>query len=161
VFSDFNSGGAFEKNSGGFAVLKNGAIMAWGANTKGQLGIGATKTADLDQSSDTPVQVKNIAHAVDIDCSRATCFSLEKDGTVKAWGWGAIGGMGSGVPGRNDSNAIPKVVPLPNNVVAIHGYTSSGQALLSDGTVMAWGSDSVATGVYHQSWKPVKETVRK
>ncbi len=147
--------------SGGFALLKNGAIMAWGANTKGQLGTGATTSAQLDKQSETPVQVKNIVHAVDVDCTRATCFALEKDGTVKAWGWGAIGGMGSGAPGRNDANPLPKVVPIPKNVAAIHGSTSGGQALLTDGTVMAWGADSVATGVYHQSWKPVKETIRK
>lgn len=139
---------------GALALLSDGTVWAWGKNYKGQLGNGAKNIEQNDQSN-IPVRVLEIKDAVAIDAHNV-CLALLKDGTVKVWGWGAVGGMGSGRPGTNDVNSLPLKVPNVNHVIAIRAGNGYGFALQQDGTLMGWGSDMVATGVYHQSWVPVK-----
>jgi alpha-tubulin suppressor-like RCC1 family protein len=79
-----------------------------------------------------------------------------KDGTVKVWGWGAVGGMGSGRPGTSDINSVPLKVPHVANAVALKAGNGYGAALLKDGTIMGWGANMVKEGLYHQTWTPVK-----
>lgn len=150
-----------DREFGGSALLRNGTIMTWGKNTKGELGNGETRSSELEKMVDTPVMVKNVADAVDLDCRR-TCFAVLRDGSVKAWGWGAIGGMGSGRPGGSDINSTPKLVPIPKNAVSVKGGPSSGFALMQDGTIWGWGADvSTAGKPYHQSWTPLKVGTRQ
>ncbi len=149
-----------DRESGGSALLRNGTIMTWGKNTKGELGNGETRSSELDKEVAAPVTVKNVAGAVDLDC-RHTCFAVLRDGSVKAWGWGAIGGMGSGRPGGSDINSTPKLVPLPKNAISVKGGPSSGFALMQDGTIWGWGADVSAAGKpYFQSWTPLKVGTR-
>lgn len=149
-----------DRDDGGSALLSNGTIMAWGKNTKGELGNGETRSSELEKVVDTPALVKNIAGAVDLDCRR-TCFAVLRDGSVKAWGWGAIGGMGSGRPGGSDVNSTPKLVPIPKDAISVKGGASAGFALTKDGTIWGWGSGVSATGKpYHQSWTPLKVATR-
>lgn len=137
---------------GALALLADGTVWAWGSNIKGQLGTGYANTGE-NKSSNVPVQVQGITNAVAIEAN-SVCLALLKDGTVKAWGWGAIGGMGQGRPGGNDINAIPVKVPV-ENVIAIKAGNGYGMALQKDGTVIGWGVNMVTAGNYHQSWKPV------
>jgi alpha-tubulin suppressor-like RCC1 family protein len=141
------------RENGALALLADGTVWAWGKNYKGQLGNGA-KNIDQNDGSNVPVQVKNITNAVAISAHNV-CMALLKDGTVRVWGWGAVGGMGQGRPGSMDVNSIPLKVPGVDNVIAINAGNGYGMALKKDGTLMGWGGDMVATGVYHQTWKPV------
>lgn len=142
------------REHGALALLKDGTVWSWGQNAKGQLGNGNQRIADNDQSN-LPVQVKGLADVVAID-AHAVCLALLKNGTVKAWGWGAVGGMGSGRAGTNDVNASPLKVPLEGHTIAIKAGNGYGLALQDDGTVVGWGAHMVATGVYRQTWTPVK-----
>ncbi|MGZ3888623.1 MAG: RCC1 domain-containing protein [Flavisolibacter sp.] len=135
------------------ALLADGTVWGWGYNAKGQLGR-EKMGLDANSFSNLPIQIKGLDHIVAISAG-ATCLALTKDGTVMAWGWGAIGGMGSGKPGTSDENPVPKKVPLSSNIIGIYSNKSTGLALMADGTLWGWGANVVATGVYHQSWKPV------
>jgi alpha-tubulin suppressor-like RCC1 family protein len=139
---------------GALALLADGTVWAWGKNTKGQLGNGAKYIRD-NEASAIPVQVKGITNAIAIDAHNV-CLALLKDGTVKVWGWGAVGGMGSGRPGTSDINSLPLKVPHVANAVAVKAGNGYGAALLKDGTIMGWGANMVKEGLYHQTWTPVK-----
>lgn len=150
------------RNDGALALLADGTVWAWGNNYKGQNGPnGHVDRFDEEKTCNAvPVPVTGINTAVAIDAD-AVCLALLRDGTVKAWGWGAVGGMGRGVPGQNDFNAVPRVVPGVSRVKAIKAGDGSGFALEEDGTLMGWGCDMVSTGIYHQTWKAVVIAKRK
>jgi len=137
---------------GALALLADGTVWAWGSNIKGQLGTGIANVGE-SKASNIPVQVQGINNAIAIDAN-TVCIALLKDGTVKAWGWGAIGGMGQGRPGGNDINAIPLTVPV-TNVIAIKAGNGYGMALQKDGAITGWGVNMVTGGNYHQTWKPL------
>ena len=135
------------------ALLSNGEVWAWGNNYKGQLGNGAINIQQNDHSS-VPVRVRGIQNAVAI-AANYTCFALLKTGEVMGWGWGEIGALGSK---RNDANSLPLKVPIPPKAIAIKAGNGHGFALMADGTLMGWGSDMVAGGVYKQTYTPIKIT---
>ena len=56
----------------------------------------------------------------------------------------------------NDINSIPEKVPLADHTIAIKAGNGYGLALQEDETIIGWGASMVATGVYHQTWTPVK-----
>ena len=82
------------------AVLKNGKVMAWGANGDGQLGDGTTTVSDV------PVAVSGISEATAVAGSERSSFALLKDGSVMAWGEnedeGAAGELGDGTETSSD-----------------------------------------------------------
>lgn len=141
------------RDEGALALRNDGTVWAWGHNYKGQLGNGAANIMQNDGSA-VPLQVKGITNAIAIDASDV-CLALLRDGTVKAWGWGAVGGMGLGRPGTHDANSTPLTVPV-DHITSIKAGNGYGFALTQDGTLMGWGAEMVTTGIYHQTWKPVK-----
>lgn len=62
-------------------------------------------------------------------------------GTAFGWGENDSGQVGNGAPGANVLTPTP-VVGLPANVTQIAGGYDHAVALLSDGTVRAWGENS-------------------
>jgi len=139
---------------GALALLADGTVWAWGRNIKGQLGT-AVPAKTPNDASNIPVQVNGLNNVIAIDAN-TVCLALLKDGTVKAWGWGAVGGMGSGRPGSNDVNTVPLKIPGISQVITIKAGNGYGTALLKDGTIMGWGANMVKEGIYHQTWTPVK-----
>jgi len=112
------------------ALLENGTVMAWGANTEGELGNG-TMT-----ESDVPVEVKGLIEVTAISAGYEHSLALLKDGTVMAWGENFSGQLGDGTKERRD---VPVAVTGLKEVVAISAGAHMSLALLKTGTVMAWG----------------------
>ena len=104
--------------------------------------------------------MQGINNAIAID-AHAVCLALLKDGHVKVWGWGAVGGMGFGAAGGNDINGVPMNVPLTGETKAIKAGNGYGFALQRDGSLLGWGANMVTSGNYHQTWKPVKISIVK
>jgi len=122
------------------ALKVEGTVLAWGSNSLGQLGDG-TPTARL-----TPVQVSGLGDGsgvIAIAPRSGSSLALKSDGSVLAWGDNASGQLG-------DGTTIAKSTPVPVmglgpgsgvNAVAMGG--SHSLAVKSDGTLWAWGSNSV------------------
>jgi alpha-tubulin suppressor-like RCC1 family protein len=127
------------------AVLQDGTVFAWGADDKGQLGLGRTggdsgsgKVASPDGNG--PLRGV-VAVAADTDFSMA----LRSDGTVVTWGSGGAGQRGDGTKFPPER---PTVVLSPDGDGPLRGVTqiaADGRtelALLRDGRVVAWGANT-------------------
>ncbi|MCG5215869.1 RCC1 domain-containing protein [Streptosporangium soli] len=112
----------------------SGAVWAWGGNSQGQLGNGATT------GSPVPLAVPGLTAVRYVSAGDAYSVVVKTDGTVWAWGDNSQGQLGNGT--TTDS-------PVPVQVPGITGaqWVSAGDdghvlAVLSDGTVRAWGDNS-------------------
>jgi alpha-tubulin suppressor-like RCC1 family protein/phosphodiesterase/alkaline phosphatase D-like protein len=117
------------------ALSLDGKIYAWGANNRGQLGIGAIGNQNL------PNQVSALSSASMISSGSggATSVAALSDGTVWAWGAGTSGQLGNGFD--LDSNVPVQVTGL-TNVTTVNAGQERALARKSDGTVWAWGNNS-------------------
>ena len=122
------------------ALLSDGQIKCWGSNSAGRLGTGDTTST----TSATPLQVAlggstavSVAVGADYSCA------LLSDGGSKCWG--AMRGVGDTI---TTAFATPVAVALGGSTavsIAVGTSPSSAShscALLSDGGVKCWGSNS-------------------
>ncbi len=120
-----------------YAVLDNGTVEAWGDNTFGQLGNGTHQNTSL------PVPVTGITNAVAVATGGAHAMALLSDGTVMTWGGNTFGTLGNATSGKGHEvgEANPGHVPGLSGVVAIAAGGADDVALLSNGTLEAWGEN--------------------
>lgn len=116
------------------ALLNTGQVKAWGTNNLGQLGDGTTTNRA------TPVTVKGLAHVTAISAGGFSSLALLSNGTVMAWGSDRFGQLGNGTSGT--ISTVPVPVNGLSTVTAISAGRNHNLALLSNGTVMAWGTDN-------------------
>ena len=130
----------------GTIVLKSdGTVWTWGINLPGgKLGLGDSTTL---VRSLVPAEVHGPANLSYLNSVTAIMggevhnVALKADGTVWAWGYNFVGGLGDGT--TNDS-AVPiqvglSAVPPLNSVTKLGGRTYWNLAVKSDGTMWAWG----------------------
>jgi alpha-tubulin suppressor-like RCC1 family protein len=129
------SGDAFHS----LALKADGTVIAWGSDTRGQLGDGTIGSPDVRP---TAAAVPGLSGIIAVATESNTSFALKSDGTVWAWGNDAFGVLGDGTPQSPTDTPVPQVVPGLSGVVAIATRASFALALKSDGTVWAWGSDT-------------------
>ncbi|MFF5211566.1 RCC1 domain-containing protein [Streptosporangium sp. NPDC000396] len=133
------------------ALLSNGTVEAWGDNTRGQLGDGEIGTDNL-----TPGTVADLAGVEAVSTGLAHSLALLSDGTVMAWGDNTVGQLGIGTVGGVEPRPVP--VPGLTGVRAIVAGDLHSLALLSDGTVRAWGFNNdgeLGDGTVNVSGTPV------
>ncbi len=123
------------------ALLSNGTVDASGYNGYGELGDGNIE----ERHAFAPVP--GISGASSVASGAYTGYALLSNGTVEAWGYNRYGELGNGehlstgcyctdtpelVKGVGGAGSL-------SNVVAISAGVYDAMALLSDGTVVAWG----------------------
>jgi alpha-tubulin suppressor-like RCC1 family protein len=120
------------------ALVEGGTVIAWGDDEYGQLGDNSFKNRDkpttVKQSTGgTLTGVTAIAAGEDFS------LALLNNGTVMAWGADASGQLGEGLSksGRPRAYAVKNLT----GVTAIAAGAEHSLALLSNGTVMAWGNN--------------------
>jgi alpha-tubulin suppressor-like RCC1 family protein len=135
------------------ALTSTGSVLAWGDNSSGQLGNGATSPF-----SATPAPVPLPAGVRIRSVSGGCSFSLAvtTSGQVYAWGSNSTGTLGNGQTGG--FSATPGLVKLPAGVRirSVAGGFDHALAVTTEGQVYAWGgnddgqlgngSDGPATG---------------
>lgn len=140
------------------AIDSQGQLVAWGDNSRGQLGtgqidIGHTATSVGYLGTSTPVAVAfppiqlGSASIVDVvtNANGMTSFARDSAGRVWAWGddsLGQVGDAGAGAP----AVPTPTLVPFPSTlgsarIDAVAAGTDFALALDSSGRVWAWGND--------------------
>jgi alpha-tubulin suppressor-like RCC1 family protein len=127
------------------AVRNDGTVWAWGGNASGQLGDFALT------GTNCPVQVRGpdgrspLAGIRNVAAGRGFSLAVGTDGTVWAWGSNSAGQLGDGT---TTNRSTPARVRGPNGagVLGSVSTASAGSdhalALLTDGTVRAWGTNT-------------------
>ena len=130
------------KNS--FALLSDGSVFAWGANSSGQLGpAGPTSTSGQAPLSNVPIRVTSLGKAKAIAAGDSHVCALLSDGTV--WCWGAInqGEVGNGQVADSFVATPVQVSGLPAGVTAIAASGNNSCAVVgSTGAVYCWGDNT-------------------
>jgi alpha-tubulin suppressor-like RCC1 family protein len=140
-----------------FAVTSAGALLAWGANNFGDLGVGASGLHRTPVRVHLPRGVKVTSASAGLQHSLA----LTTTGRVLAWGSNQGGQLGDGtLTGRN----TPVFVHLPRaaHIVAIAAGRYHSLALTRGGKILAWGDGSVGalgTGTNDSHKLPVQISV--
>lgn len=124
------------------AIKPNGEVWSWGDNTYGQLGRVTTGTSDS-----TPAWVSPTNDVVSLSLGEYHALALIQDGTVRAVGRDDYGQLGDGPTDSSSTNSTINLVtpslPGEARVVAVEAGRYYSLALLSDGTVYAWGRNDV------------------
>lgn len=115
------------------ALLSNGTVVGWGGDGFGEVGNG-TRT----QRVDVPVPVRGLGSVAAIAAGHKFSLALLSNGTVMSWGNGQYGKLGNGT--TNVASSVPVQVHGLSGVTAISAGFFHALALLSNGTVMAWGN---------------------
>lgn len=134
-----------------YALLSDGSVRAWGRNAYGELGIGST----TDQLS--PVAVPALTSGVTrIAAGAGHVLALLSDGSLRAWGYNGPGQVGDGT--TTDRWTPVQVLGLRARATAVAAGSFASYAILSDGSVMAWGSNGygeLGIGTTDDQWSPV------
>jgi alpha-tubulin suppressor-like RCC1 family protein len=127
------------------ARLSNGTVMSWGSNANAQLGVpaetksageGATEEVEV-LHSDVPLPVQQLSGVTAIAAGDDHALALLDDGEVSAWGANGAGQLGDGTEGGTSN--LPTAVPGLSGVTAVAAGAHHSLALLSGGSVLAWG----------------------
>jgi alpha-tubulin suppressor-like RCC1 family protein len=118
------------------ALRPDGTVFSWGADSTGQLGTTLPLGYSFAPSPYAGVSASSVSAS-----STGGALALQADGTVLFWGQNAMGLLGNGVI----DNLIypPTAVQGLSSVAAlIAGFGGTAFAILNDGTVWSWGSQT-------------------
>jgi alpha-tubulin suppressor-like RCC1 family protein len=128
------------------------AVVDWGGNTFGALGDGNLN------NSDVPVAPSGLKFVTSVSGGAYFSLALLSDGTVMAWGEDEFGQLGAAPGEQATLSDVPVPVEGLSNVVQISAGRNFGMALLSNGTVEAWGGGEfgqLGDGNLEESLTPV------
>lgn len=152
-----------------YCALETSGVLCWGQNDAGQLGRGA---ATSDSPVAMPVTVLPAGHTVKlIGASQQSVCAVLDDDSLWCWGMNKLGeiGLDPGADAGIDAGAFPanRVPGISGKVIQIAGGFRHMCALLENGSVSCWGSNSFGQlgrgatdgggpdGVPHPDPKPV------
>jgi alpha-tubulin suppressor-like RCC1 family protein len=118
------------------AICEDSTIKAWGDNSMGKLGDGTIVSKSL------PVSVQGLSKIVSVSAGGNFSLALDAFGKVFAWGMNGYGQLGNGNNIDTDTNPPTQVLGL-DSIRAISGGSYHALALRMDGTVWAWGYNSI------------------
>ena len=115
------------------AVLDTGAVVTWGSNSGGGLGLGASTVESV-----FPALVPGVAGVIRVSAGSDRVFAVRSDGAAYAWGRNSFGALGNG-------SAAGTIVYDPvtlglSGIVRIEAGPRLTAALLTDGGVRLWGN---------------------
>src|SRR3954453_5898528 len=127
-------------------ALQSGAVRCWGYNLEGELGLGNADTIGDDETpaAAPPVDLGSGHSAVAISAGEFHTCAIFNDGTVRCWGFGQNGRLGTGsVANIGDDEPVTSVPPVDlgtgRTAKAISAGGSHTCAILDDNTVRCWG----------------------
>lgn len=121
----------------GLAIMHDGRLYSWGANGSGQLGLGHDET----QTVAAPELVTGLPAITDIAVGRGYSVAVTANGHVFSWGENTLGRLGHGLD--DEVYVTPGLVPGLPPIKQVAAGDNHVLALAVDGTVYAWGSNSM------------------
>jgi alpha-tubulin suppressor-like RCC1 family protein len=119
------------------AQAEGGAAAAWGENWHGQLGAFFRSTRE-----ESPIPVEDLTNITSVAAADSFNLALLSDGTVASWGGNVYGQLGdNGYKANWELGKSHVQVSGLSGVKAIAAANTHALALMSDGTVRAWGSN--------------------
>jgi len=129
-------GGTYGGADNGCAITRTGALWCWGANLRGQVGDGT-------QSNRTRAVLVNLENVVAVSVGPNHSCAVLQSGEVKCWGKNHVGQLGDSV--TPPSTTAFSISPQSAGMLGAVGVSVNGDhscALINDGTVECWGSNS-------------------
>jgi hypothetical protein len=129
------------------AILAGGAVKCWGANAKGQLGVGDTRArgsaaGEMSALAAVPLGAK----AVRVVAGREFACALLEGGKVKCWGDASKGQLGNGDANVNLGDQPGEIegasVDLGGDASALVAGADHACAILVGGALKCWGRNS-------------------
>lgn len=117
------------------AIRTNNTLWMWGTNTNGQLGQNNT----TNRSS--PVQVGTLSNWAKVSVGNGHTLAVKTDGTLWSWGLNTNGQLGQG---NTTNRSSPIQVGASTDWADVWtGGINASYAVKTDGTIWAWGINSV------------------
>ncbi len=121
------------------AILWNGDAACWGNDAQGQLGDDAVFAT---QPTPMLVALPDGRRATAITAGiRHTCAILD-DGSAACWGFDGFGQLGDDAVAANKPTPVPVALPAGRAASDISAGDNHTCAILDDGVVTCWGSDT-------------------
>jgi alpha-tubulin suppressor-like RCC1 family protein len=135
------------------ALTRSSALLCWGDDRQGQLGVGSAATLPPAIAGREPPIVED---AIRISAGDAHSCALRASGEALCWGAGQNGRLGEG---RTEDRAAPVTVRLPAGLLEVRagGAHSCGRTI--DRTVWCWGrgdAGQLGTGELGDRPQPVQ-----
>ncbi|HEX4982726.1 MAG TPA: fibronectin type III domain-containing protein [Ilumatobacteraceae bacterium] len=138
--------------AGTCAILDDGSVKCWGANSHGQLGLGDVEHRgdDLGEMGDAllPIDLGTGRVAVAISAGNSHMCAILDNGSLKCWGWSLAGQLGQGdTEARGDEPGEMGDALLPIDLgggLAPSGVSAAGHhtcAVIGLGDVKCWGEN--------------------
>jgi alpha-tubulin suppressor-like RCC1 family protein len=121
------------------AILDDGSVSCWGFNERGQLGDGTTTNRS------TPTQTSSLGTdrtAVAISAVTWHTCALLDDESLSCWGYNMYGQLGDGTTTDRHTPTQTSSLGTDRTAVAIAVGCFHTCAILDDGSVSCWGSNS-------------------
>ena len=109
-----------------------GAVLCWGKNGAGRLGLGDT----MDRS--TPARVGTTSDWRSVRAGQAHTCGVKRDGTLYCWGWNASGQLGQG---HTRERTLPTQVGSANSWWQLDTGNQHTCGVMDDGTLHCWGEN--------------------
>ena len=132
-----------------YAINSSGELYAWGSYENGQLGNGKKGDGDINtyEVEQNPIKVlDNVTEVItgpDIYGLVSACYAIKTGGDLYAWGNNEYGQVGNGQKGDGDSQTNDCIVTEPVKVLSdvnqVWAVNNNAFALLTDGSLFAWG----------------------
>ena len=122
------------------AINTQGGVQCWGAGGSGQIGWGSNNPNPNPVNGHTNSLGANLT-AVQIEVGYEFACVLLSDGSVKCWGLGSEGRLGSGNNNRNVPSDVPSFSHNRTATQISIGHSTTC-ALMNDGSVVCWGRNT-------------------
>ncbi len=121
-------------SANGYALRRDGTVLAWGLNAAGQLGDGSTAGQAGTTGRFTPAAIPGLTQVVALAATGTAAYAVRADGTVWSWGTHWLG-FGS----ATERVLVPTQVAGITDAIDVYASERQVAVLRADGSVLIWG----------------------